>query len=286
MPAWQVYNGKSMRSVFEYLDYRKYLKEAFEERKERDPRLSFRKLGEQLGLDGSNFHKIVLGQTHLPVRCQSRVIEYLGLESREAEYFLLLLVFARERGAKARMEIIERAKQLQDVQRRQLEQRELLFYRDWWTSVVRSLIEVHEGRADPSSIARCVSPPILAQQAQMSLELLAELGLVKKAGSDRWKLAHPHLTASGEHKARAVHAYQRQILELAAQSLQTHPSKERDVSTLTVPVDETSFAAIGDILRECRRQIQKQADSTTRPNKVMQLAIAFFPVSSNSEPNP
>ena len=278
--------GHPMRSVFEYLDYRKYLKDVFDERKALDPRISYRKLGELLGIDGSNFHKIVFGQTHLPARCQSRLIKYLGLSSRESEFFLLLLAFARERGAKARMEIIERAKLLQDVERRQLEQREILFYRDWWTSVIRSLIEVNDGCANPAQLARSVSPPILPQQAQTALELLAELGLVKKAGSDRWRLAHPHLTASGEEKARAVHAYQRQILELAANSLQTYPSQQRDVSTLTVPVDEASFAAIGDILRECRRQIQKQADATTKPTRVMQLALAFFPVTSTPEPLP
>lgn len=275
-----------MRPVFEYLDYRKYLKDAFEERRERDPNLSFRKLGEALGLDGSNFHKIVMGRTHLPARCQSRVVEYLGLGGRESEYFLLLLAFARERGAKARTEIIERAKQLQDVSRKPLEDRELQFYRDWWTSVVRLLLEVHEGRADSARLAACVSPAILPQQAQASMDLLVELGLVKKAGSDRWKLAEPHLTAGGETKARAVHAYQRQILELAAESLKRYPSQERDVSTLTVPVDEQSFAAIGDILRECRRQIQKQADSTANPRRVMQLAMAFFPVSLAPEPLP
>jgi uncharacterized protein (TIGR02147 family) len=272
-----------MRPVFEYLDYRKYLKDAFEERRERDPRLSYRKLAELLGLDGSNFHKIILGRTHLPARCQPRVLEYLGMESREAEYFLLLTAFARERGAKARMEILERAKLLQDVARKPLEDRELLFYRDWWTSVVRLLLEIQDGRANAADLAAAVSPPILPQQAEASFDLLVELGLVKKSGSGRWKIADLHLTAGGEEKSRAIHAYQRQILELAAQSLPRHGRDERDVSTLTVPVDDQSFAAIRDILRECRRQIQKQAESTPKPRRVMQLAMAFFPVSMKQD---
>ena len=95
-----------MRSVFEYLDYRKYFKEAFKERKAVDPKVSYRNLAESLGLDGSNFHKILAGQAHLPARCQSRILDFLGLGNREAEYFRLLVMFARERGAKARMEIL------------------------------------------------------------------------------------------------------------------------------------------------------------------------------------
>lgn len=269
-----------MRPVFEYLDYRKVLNDAYLERREGDPELSYRKLGEQLGLDGSNFYKIVHGKSHLPVRCQSRVVEFLGLSSREAEYFQLLVAYARERGAKGRAEVLEKARRMQDVARKTLESRELLFYRDWWTSVVRSLLEVHQGRAVFEELAASVSPPIPPREAQASFELLVELGLVKRAGSGKWKLADLHLTAGGEAKAQSVHAYQRQILQLAVESLHRYSKDLRDVSTLTLPVDGRSFSAIGEILRECRRQIQKQAESTGHPDRVMQLAMAFFPVST------
>lgn len=275
-----------MRPVFEYLDYRRYLRDAFEERRSRDTNLTYRRLGETLGLDGSNFHKIVLGRSHLPIRCQARVVEYLGLSGRESEYFLLLLAFARERGAKARMEILERAKLLQDVDRRTLEDRELLFYRDWWISVIRLLLEVNGGQAVAERLAGQVAPPIRTEQAQEAMDLLVELGMVKRIGSGRWKLAEPHLTAGGAEKAKAIHAYQKQILSLATDALAKTPQAERDVSTLTVPVDDQSFAAIRDILRECRRQIQKQADSTEEPKRVMQLAMAFFPVSRKQGATP
>ncbi|HXP90078.1 MAG TPA: TIGR02147 family protein [Fibrobacteria bacterium] len=272
-----------MTTVFEYLDYRKYLKDVFEERKADDPHLSYRTMAEALGLDGSNFYKILQGRTHLPVRCQSRVLEFLGLSGRPAEYFLLLVAHSRERGARARLEILERARQLHDVARRPLEDRELLFYRDWWVSVVRSLLDVHDGRAIPEEIASSVSPAITPADARAAMELLADLGLIKKTVSGKWKLADAHVTAGGEKKAQAVHAYQRQILQLASESLHRHPKEERDISTLTIPVDENSFQAIAKILRESRRQIQKQAEATSKPTRVMQLAMMLFPVSSPSE---
>ena len=270
-----------MRPVFEYMDYRKYLKDAFEERKLADSSLSYRNLADSLGLDGSNLHKILQGRSHLPARCQSRVLKFLGLGNREAEYFLLLTAYARERGAKARMEILERARLLQDVPRKALEERELLFYQNWWTPVVRLLLEAHEGRAIPARLAKSVCPPISPDEAQASLDLLLELGLVKKTGSGRLKLAEAHLTAGGERKALAIHAYQKQVFELAIASLQRFSKDERDVSTVTFSVDDQAYQAILDILRECRRQVQKHADSIRQPTRVMQLAMAFFPVSGS-----
>ncbi|MEO7423846.1 MAG: TIGR02147 family protein [Fibrobacteria bacterium] len=269
-----------MRPVFEYLDYRNYLRDAFEERKRLDTRLSYRKLAATLGLDASNLHKIFQARGHLPARCQTRVLKFLGLSHRSAEYFLLLVAHARERGELARMDILERARRLQDVPRLTLEDRELLFYQKWWTSVVRLLLEVHEGRAVADKLAKSVCPPITPTEAQASLDLLLELGLVKKAVSGRLKLGEAHLTAGGEKKSKAVHDYQSQIFELAIASLHRFSRNERDVSTVTFAVDEKAHQAILDILRECRRQVQKQADSTRQPKRVMQLAMAFFPVSS------
>ena len=269
-----------MRAIFEYLDYREYLKDAFEERKLLDPRLSYRKLAAMFGLDASNLHKILQGQVQLPTRCQARVLKFLGLGNRNAEYFLLLTSYARERGEQARREILERARLLKDVPRLALEERELSFYKDWWTSVVRLLLEVREGRADPAQLAKNVCPPITPAEAQASLDLLLQLGLVKKAGSSRLKLGEAHLTAGGERKSKAVHAFQTQIFELAIASLHRFSRNERDVSTVTFVVDDQAHQAILDILRECRRQVQKQADSTRQPKRVMQLAMAYFPVSA------
>ena len=268
-----------MRPVFDYLDYREYLKDAFEERKRLDPRLSYRKLAALVGLDASNLHKILQSRSHLPTRCQARILKFLGLDHRDAEYFLLLAAYARERGEQARMEILARARLLKDVPRMSLEERELSFYKDWWTSVVRLLLEVRQGRADPAQLAKNVCPPIAPADAQASLDLLLGLGLVKKAGSGRLKLGAAHLTAGGERKAKAVHEYQRQIFELAIASLQRFSREERDVSTVTFVVDDQAHKAILDILKECRRQVQKQADSVRLPQRVMQLAMAFFPVS-------
>ena len=100
------------------------------------------------------------------------------------------------------MEILERTRLLRDVPRQALEERELSFYKDWWTSVVRLLLEVREGRADLAQLAKCVSPPITPAEAQASLDLLLGLGVVKKAGSGRLKLGEAHLTAGGNGNRR------------------------------------------------------------------------------------
>lgn len=266
-----------MKTIFEYLDYRAYLKDVYEERKSESPFYSYRVMAESFGLFPSNVFRILHGDAHLPARCQSRALEVLGLTGRSAEYFQLLIAYGREKSERARTAILEKALALRDVSRRPLEERELEYFEHWWTSVVRALLELTDGRAEPVELGASLVPAVDATEVRASLDLLKELGFVKRASSGRLLPAEPHLTAGGEAKARAVHGFQRQILSLASESLGRFPTAERDVSTLTISVDERSFGEIRELVRECRRQIQKRVEETRAPDRVMHLAMAFFP---------
>lgn len=273
-----------MKSVFDYLDYRDILKDAFEEKKADTPFFSYRMMAEITGLTTSNVFRVLNGEIHLPARCQSRAVEFLGLTGRAAEYFLLLISYARERRVKSRREILEKAMSLRDVARRELGDRELAYLRDWWVVAIRSLLEVTDGRAIPADLSKRLNPAVSEKNIAAALDLLKELGLVKKASSGRLLLADPHLTAAGtERKGAAVRHLQAQILGLATEALERYPRDERDISTLTFAVDGHAFRMVREIIRECRRQIQKQVEEVKRPDRVMELAVAFFPVAPASE---
>ena len=269
-----------MKPVFDYLDYRAYLKDFYEERKSEFAFFSYRMMAESFGLFPSNVFRILHGDAHLPSRCQSRALEVLGLTGRSAEYFQLLISYARERSVKARNEILEKALALRDVSRKPLEEKELAYFDHWWVAVVRALLELTKGRAVPGELAGLVNPPVREEDVRAALALLEDLQLVKKASSGRMLPAETHLTAGGEAKAKAVHRFQRQILSLASESLERFPPQVRDVSTLTLSMDERAYGEIREMIRECRRQIQKRVEESKSPDRVMQLAMAFFPAAA------
>ena len=269
-----------MKPVFEYLDYRVYLKDAYEERKSDSSFYSYRMMAETFGLFPSNIFRILHGEGHLPARCQSRALEFLGLTGRAAEYYLLLISYARERSTKAKGEILEKAMALRDVERQPLEAQELEYFSNWWTVVLRALLEITDGRAVPAELAGCLMPPVPEADVKASLALLTELGLVKKASSGRLLPTTAHLTAGGLAKAKAVRGFQRQILSLASDALERFKPDDRDISTLTLSLDDEAFREIRELVRECRRQIQKRVEECRRSDRVLHLAMAFFPAAS------
>lgn len=268
-----------MRPIFEYLDYRDLLKDALEDRKASNPAFSYRMLSEILGLHTSNVFRVLNKESHLPARCQSRAVEFLGLNERSAAYFLLLVGYARERSGKARQEMLEKAMAMRDVNRIDLGEKELAYFRDWWVVAVRGVLEMLKGRANPSEIARKLHPEITEEQVKAALDLLLELGLVKKASSGRLLVGEPHLGISqGPEKVKAVRQYQTTALAMAAESLERFPPEIRDVTTLTMAVDQTVFGQVRELLRECRHQIQRNSDTAKSPDRVMQLVMAYYPL--------
>ena len=272
-----------MKPVFEYIDYRELLKEAYDERKAALPLFSYRMMAESLEIDGSYLFRILQKELHLPARCLPRAVELLKLTGRSAEYFQLMVAYARERKASARSDILEKALNLRDVERFHLDGGTLPFFRDWWVVAVRCLLEVLDGRANPREISERLQPPVSEAQAMEALDLLQNLGLVKKADSGRLVPAQVHLTADGEDRRMAVQEFQKKILALAGESVDRFSRDRRDISTLSLAVDGLAFSEIREMLRECRRQIQKRVEETRHPDRVMQLAMAFFPLAPELE---
>jgi uncharacterized protein (TIGR02147 family) len=266
-----------MRPVFDYLDYRDLLKDAYEARKAESSLFSYRIMADILGLDAGNLFRVLQKDLHLPARCQPRALEFLGTSGRSAEYVLILMAYGRERGRKARQELLDKAIALRDVACRELAGEELAFFRDWWVVATRCIVEV-DGRAQPSEIAARLRPAVPESEVKYALDLLQKLGLAKKAVNGGLVLTEAHLTATGKEKVQALWHFQKQILHLAGESLERFPKEERDVSTITFAVDAQASFEIREMLRECRRQIQKRIDESRHPDRVMQLAMAFFPL--------
>ena len=171
-----------------------------------------------------------------------------------------------------------KALSLRDVHLHSLQQAELKLLENWWIPAVRAYLELNGGVVNLKQIAKDICPPITEEQAKEAIDTLLEVGLVKKMASGKLSLTDAHLTVGGPEKKTAVRKFQRQILGLAADSLENTPVGERNISTLTLSVDQPCFDDLGDMLKEFRRLVQKRVDGVKNPDRVMQLSMAFFPV--------
>jgi len=259
-------------------DYRDFLKEYYDRRKAEMPLYSYRMMGDKLGLDSSYLYRVLQKKQHLPAHALPAAKDILALSGRQAEYFELLYSAAVTKDKGKREELMAKALSLRDVHLHSLQQAELKLLENWWIPAVRAYLELNGGVVNLKQIAKDICPPITEAQAKEAVDILLEVGLVKKMASGKLALTDAHLTVGGPEKGKAVRHFQREVLHLAAESLENTPVEERNISTLTLSVDQACFDDLGDMLKEFRRLIQKRVDGAKNPDRVMQLSMAFYPV--------
>ena len=264
-------------------DYRDFLKEYYDRRKAEMPLYSYRMMGDKLGLDSSYLYRVLQKKQHLPAHALPAAQDILALSGRQAEYFELLYSAAVTKDKGKREELMAKALSLRDVHLHDLKQAELKLLENWWIPAVRAYLELNGGVVNLKQIAKDICPPITEEQAKEAIDTLLEVGLIKKMASGKLALTDAHLTVGGPEKAKAVRHFQKEVLRLAAESLENTPVEERNISTLTLSVDQACFDDLGDMLKEFRRLIQKRVDGAKNPDRVMQLSMAFYPVAQKNK---
>lgn len=272
-----------MPTIYEYTDYRDAIRDYYLEKKKSNSKYSYSVLGLAIGLNASHVFCVVEKKRNLPVRCVPAIKKLLGLTGRAAQYFDLLLAATRTKSEKTREEILAKASLLRDVKKHFLQEKEQKYLSDWWTPVIRALIEVNQGRVNAKEIAETLEPNIGAESVQESIDLLKELGFIQPLGNGLVKLADAHINISGEERAQAIRQFQANVMQIGARSLNVIPPKDRDISTLTMAVDQKGFEDIKSMIQEFRKEVQVRVDKCGKPTRVLQMNLALFPVAFNKK---
>lgn len=268
-----------MKPVFEYLDYRQYLKDFYEERKAAQSFFSYRLFGGKVGVDPSYLAKVLLKVRHLADESIAAVAAYCGLKGREAEYFEALVHFIKAKSHQKSRLHFERLLSLKGIQAQKLLAPQYDYYRKWHHSAVRSVLEYHVFAGDYKDLAARLSPPISVKEARESIALLERLGLVKADGEGRYRLTEAAITSGPQWQSLAIEAFQEETLRLSRESLKRHPKEHRDVSTVTMNINAGDYAELRERIREFRSAVIKYVNGATGPDRTYQLNIQFFPLS-------
>lgn len=273
----------TMPTIYDYTDYRDAIRDFYLEKKKSNSKYSFSVLGLAIGLNASHVFCVVEKKRNLPVRCVPAMKKLLGLTGRAAQYFDLLIAASRTKSDKNKQEILAKASLLRDVKKHFLQEKEQKYLSDWWTPVIRALIEVNQGRLNTKEIAESLEPSIGEDKVQESIDLLKELGFIQPLGNNLVKLADAHINISGEERAQAIRQFQANVMQIGARSLNTIAPKDRDISTLTMAVDQKGFEDIKSMIQEFRKEVQVRVDKCGKPTRVLQMNLALFPVAFNKK---
>lgn len=273
-----------MADVFQYTDYRKYLRETYEERKRQNPRFSHRLIAQKVGFRSSGlFAQIVGGLTNLSESMVERFVDFLGLDGDEADYFRLLVRFNQAKSYRAKREALEGLLKYDKLRIRTLEASQYEYYGSWVPSAVRAVLGFGGFRGDFAALGRRLDPPVSAGEARRSVELLEHLGLARRGEDGEWEVVDGFISSGAETRAVAIRNYHGVVMDLAREALERLPREQRNASTATLGVSARGWETISRRIDELRREILEIARDDDDADRVYQVNIHAFPL-TRTEP--
>jgi uncharacterized protein (TIGR02147 family) len=271
-------------NVFEFLDYRAFLREYYTAEKARRPAFSHRFFSRLAGLRSPNFLKLVMdGERNLGPETVPKFSRAIGLTGEAAAFFADLVTFTQAESVADKNRAFERISASRRFRSAKRIEGDLFKYlSQWYYPAIRELAAREDFSENPKWIAAQLRPKIAAADAASALNLLLSLGLLVR-DENTGKVVRGEPTITTEHqtvRSLAVTNFHRQMLERASASIETIPSSERDLAALTVCVGPATAALVKERIHKFREEMTQLCDADVKGSIVYQLNIQWFPLSA------
>ncbi|MFW5775408.1 MAG: TIGR02147 family protein [Chitinivibrionales bacterium] len=271
-----------VKPLFEYLDYRDFLKDHYDSQK-KHRFFSFRYITAKTGIDASLYAKILNKQRHLSSARTDDLSRFLNLSKREQKYFHVLIQFNRAKTNEETRLYFDKLLTLRDSPAVVLEKDKYDYFTSWYNAAIRDLIKIVPFTGDYKDLARRLCPRITEAQAKKSIRLLEKLGLIARDESGVWHLTDDFITTDGKMSIMAVRAFQKQMCRLGMESLERIPKGSRDISTITVSSSRACMELIREKMGDFRKEILQIIAEDDGLEEVYQLNFQVFPLTRNSD---
>ncbi|MBD3320567.1 MAG: TIGR02147 family protein [Chitinivibrionales bacterium] len=271
-------------SVYDYLNFRAYLKDYIQYYKSENAAFTYRVLAEEFGFKSrSHYIDIVKGRTLTPRYIHS-YIKFCGLNKKEAEYFRALVGYNQAKSDTAKSKLFNRiiacSPNLETVQ---LENEAYQYFAKWYQPVMISILDLNRKENDHRKIAKKFNPPISAVQAKHAIKELVKLGFISWNDTQkRWEFHHKFFKCTDDARVLALKKFHRQMMDLGI-SAYKKDFKQQTFSTLTLSVSDRVKTEIDEMIADLRKRILDKIKSDTSPETVLQVNFQTFELAKRSK---
>ncbi len=270
--------------VFDYLNYRLFLKDMFCHRKLKDKYFSYRYFAGKSGFASPNYIKLVIdNKRNLTNGSIAKIAKGFSLKKREREYFENLVFMNQATDHDERDRYYRKmmsSKGYGNIQK--IEKASYEYFSRWYYPVIREIAIMGDGQYTSDEIANLLIPQIKPKDTEKALELLLQLGLIKKDGEGRWKQCDRAISTGPEVKSLVITNFHRDMLRLASESMERFSSEQRDISALTISINGDKMAEIKKRIVAFREEILELACSDQDDDQVVQINIQAFPLTGKA----
>ena len=264
--------------LFEYSNFRDYIKDYYEFKKEGNPRFSFRMLSQKAGVNSSGYFKSLIdGDKNLSEKLMPSVIKAIDLDDNETDYFATMVRFNQAKKVKDKNILFSKLLSLKQIHSIPIvEENKHEFYLKWYHSIIRELVILPDVQDSVNEIERLLLFRVSQSDIHASIQLLFDNGFVERRGN---KIVQTDvLISSGlANLSDNIQIFQMQMLQKAMESFNVVPQGEKLHSSTTINISRDAFEKAVHLVRGLRTKLLDLALEEKSPERVYQLNLNLFP---------
>lgn len=270
-------------NVFEFEDYRCFLKLTVEYCRQAYIDFSYRNFAKRAGFSSPNFLLLLInGERNISQDASEKITNAFGLNKAQTQFFKKLVLFNQSQVS------AERAQYAKELAKARVEQNIHLlsaekfeYFSSWKNIVIRELIVKNPGLC-ADRICKLIVPTLKRTEVQSSIELMCRLSLLENF-ENGFRSTENNITTGDSFVSTAVVEYHRQNLELSNSALDRFNKDERYITATTVGLSEDSLALVKEKVNQLRREILVLSEIDQSADKIHQVNIQIFPLTQKIE---
>lgn len=271
-------DAKAFPNLFEYDNYRKFLKDACEALKAKDKKFSLRYFARVAGFKSHNFLRLIIeGKSNMSIGSVEKMANFFKLNSEEANFFQNLVLLNQAKTNEDKQFFAKELLRSQSYRKiHPFNEAKFEFFAHWYVSAVREMVALPRFKEDPEWIAKHIVPPIKATEAKKAIEDLLHLGLIKRNEDGRLIQSEALLSTASEVSSSFVSNWHKEYLKRASESIDLLPREKRDISAVSFGFSKNNITILKEMIADFRKGVLHLASQHDDNDVLMQLNIQIF----------
>ena len=272
-------------SVFDFTDFRLFLKTLFEYKKATVSSFSHRRFAQAAGFASPNFLKLVMdGQRNLTSTSIAKIARGFKLKKAERDYFENLVYMNQAPDHAEKNHYYQKIMAMGASKTiKLLESARYDYFSKWYLPVLRELVLFGNRKSTARDLAERLSPEVREKDVQSALNQLENLGLVSKDENGCWQQSEKILTTGPEVKSLLIANFHHEMIKMADAAIDRYPSDKRDISGVTLSITQKDIPRIKKRIAQFRKAILEEFVCDENPDQVIQINVQMFPLSKTDK---
>ena len=275
----KVKNSSKRPQVYDYHDYRAFLKDWLVFQKASQSNFSLRMLSSHAGLTAGFLPLVLSGKRPLSKNAFSKLVPLLGLDPSESSFLEILITLGNTDSQEVRLQSLRQMKRFGAYQKNNSKETEVYLYlTHWYYVVIREMAALPGFHLDAEWIQLHLHDLVALKEIREAIAFLTENHYIELCADGSIQPPQKDLNCHGGVYRIALTQFHREMLELAVKSMESTPSSARSIVGHTVAIKSENFEKANAIIDDALNKIRALGEQENDPDTVYHLEMALFPL--------